>query len=108
MNIKRPVESPIKIVRKERPRITPFVSLWIFCDAFKSQKSEIWIQKLSLKSKNQQWENFLKTYKYTIFICNFWYRGGLDMFAISVMKGTRYACHIVKKGDQICLPYQLC
>ena len=30
------------------------------------------------------------------------------MFAISVMKGTRYACHIYNKGDQTCLPYKCC
>ena len=30
------------------------------------------------------------------------------MLAMSVIKGTRYACHVGEKGDQTCLPYQFC
>ena len=36
------------------------------------------------------------------------YRGGQTIFAILVMMGTRHACNIDDKRDQICLPYQFC
>ena len=30
------------------------------------------------------------------------------MLAMSVIKGTMYACHVDKKEDRTCLPYQFC
>ena len=32
----------------------------------------------------------------------------LDMLAILVLLGTRYACHFDEKEDQTCLPFQFC